>query len=111
MYKAIQLTYQHLLSYLTDNLSCLFYPLDLVTEQCSWLISYTNLLLDISEIFGAWVVLSMLLISTIATLAYTHSTTSFIWAKSKSGFKNLYTSLTLYKTLNTALHSKYKHFK
>ena len=111
MYKVAQLVYQHLLSYLTDNLTCLFYILDLVIEQCNWLTSYTNLLLDISEIFGAWVVLSVLLLSTLTALAYTHVTSSFIWEKSNINFKNPHTGLTLYKTLDTVLHSKYKHFK
>lgn len=78
MYKAVQGIFQHCFAYLNDNISCLLYMLDLATQQTNWLTSYTNFLLDISEIFGAWLAVSVLMLSVITLLSYVHSISSFV---------------------------------
>ena len=111
MYKVAQNTFQHFVSYLTDNVSCLLYLLDLITQQCNWLTSYTNFLLDISEIFGAWLALSILLLSVITVLSYVHSVSSFVWEKSKSKYMNTSVNLTAYKNIKTLINTKNSYFK
>lgn len=106
MYKVTQSTFQHFTTYISDNLSCLLYILDLVTQQCNWLTSYTNFLLDISEIFGAWLSVSVLLLSAITVLSYIHSVSSFVWDKSKSKFVNTQTNLVSYRNIKNIIKNK-----
>lgn len=110
MYKAVQSISQHCITYLSDNMSCLLYMLDLFTQQTNWLTSYSNFLLDISEIFGAWLAVSILLLSVITVVSYLHSVSSFVWEKSKTKIVNSHPNLTTYKNTKLILKLKNKFF-
>jgi hypothetical protein len=54
--------------YITDNFLCLLYGLDFILSRSMFLISYFDLLADISEVFGVWITISILAISVITTM-------------------------------------------
>lgn len=62
--------------YLSENLTCMSYGLDLLVQELSLLVSYTSLLLDISEIFGVWLVVSVLLLLALSSMIVIHRTSN-----------------------------------
>lgn len=90
----------HTLNYLNENLSCLFYGADVLATRYAFFASYHDLLADISEAFGVWVALLVLVVSSLTVLVSIQQTTSFTWESNKSantGVKSN-TNLTTYRT-------------
>lgn len=73
----------HTLNYLNENLSCLFYGADVLATRYAFFASYHDLLADISEAFGVWVALLVLVVSSLTVLVTIQQTTSFAWESSK----------------------------
>lgn len=67
----------HTFSYLNENLSCLFYGTDVLVTRYAFFASYHDLLADISEAFGVWVALLVLVVSSLTVLVSIQQTTSF----------------------------------
>ena len=67
----------HTFSYLNENLSCLFYGLDLLATRYAFFASYHDLLADIAEAFGIYVALVVLVLSALTVLIAIQQTTSF----------------------------------
>ena len=63
-------------TYVWDNVSCLTYSIELLATNISYIMSYNDLLVDISESFAIWVVVLVLISSYITTLAIAHNSTS-----------------------------------
>lgn len=99
----------HTFNYLNENLSCLFYGVDVLATRYAFFASYHDLLADISEAFGVWVALLVLVVSSLTVLVSIQQTTSFSWESSKSANTEVKsnTRLTIYKTF-TKFTSKNK---
>ena len=91
----------HTFSYLSENLSCLFYGFDVLATRYAFFASYHDLLADIAEAFGIWVALMVLVISSLTVLVAIQQTTSFAWESSKVNNN---------KTTSTANLTSYKSF-
>jgi hypothetical protein len=59
---------QHTVNYLIENLSCMLYGADVLVTRCAFFTSYHDLLTDISEAFGVWVVILVLTVSSLTVL-------------------------------------------
>ena len=90
----------HTLSYLNENLSCLFYGADVLATRYAFFASYHDLLADISEAFGVWVALLVLVVSSLTVLVSIQQTTSFSWESAKPATTGIRsnTNLTTYQT-------------
>lgn len=90
----------HTLSYLNENLSCLFYGADVLATRYAFFASYHDLLADIAEAFGVWVALLVLVVSSLTVLVSIQQTTSFSWESTKSALTGVKSNsnLTIYKT-------------
>lgn len=91
-------------AYINDNLTCLFYYLELLFRTSLYLMSYNDLLVDISESFGVWVTVIVLLSSYVSTLVTIHHVSDRSSIKSK--LYNKLPNLSSYKLLK-----KYFSFK
>jgi len=71
-------------NFLSENLLCLFYGLDILAAKYSFFAAYHELLTDIAEVFGSFVALSVLILSGLAVLVFVQQITvsSFGIAKS-----------------------------
>ena len=75
MFNSCIATFSHTLAYLTENLTCLSYGFEVLIHK--YLINFVcyDLLVDVSESFGIWVVLFVLLTSSlllsVVILSYT----------------------------------------
>jgi hypothetical protein len=58
----------HLLEYSSDNFFCLLYGFEFILSRSMFLLTYFDLLADISEVFGVWITISILAMSTITTM-------------------------------------------
>lgn len=58
-----------IVDYVDVNTSCLFYGAQLAASKSSLIVSYFDLLVDLSETFGVWVVLSMITLAAVTALA------------------------------------------
>lgn len=67
----------HTFNYLNENLSCLFYGVDVLATRYAFFASYHDLLADVSEAFGVWVALLVLVTSSLAVLVVAQQTSSF----------------------------------
>ena len=67
----------HTISYLNENLSCLFYGVDVLATRYAFFASYHDLLADIAEAFGIWVALMVLVVSSLTVLIAIQQTTAF----------------------------------
>merc|ERR1711990_339792 len=82
MFNSCIVTFSHTWSYVFENLSCLMYGIETLLHK--YLINFAcyDLLVDISESFGIWIVLfilfnaSLLLSVTIHSYGYTPKTTN-----------------------------------
>jgi hypothetical protein len=90
----------HTFNYLNENLSCLFYGVDVLATRYAFFASYHDLLADISEAFGVWVALLVLVVSSLTVLVSIQQTTSFSWESTKSNTTetNSSSNLTAYRT-------------
>lgn len=72
MFSSLTATLSHTFAYLTENLSCLSYGFEVLLHK--YLINFAcyDLLVDISESFGVWVVLFVLLASALLTSVVVH---------------------------------------
>jgi hypothetical protein len=97
----------HTISYLTENLSCVFYGVDVLATRYAFFASYHDLLTDISEAFGVWVAILVLATSALTVLASIQQTLTSTWESSTSDKTQTTTSslLVTYKTF-TLLFSK-----
>ena len=77
MFSSFTATFSHTISYITENLSCLSYGFEVILNK--YLINFAcyDLLVDISESFGIWVVLFVLLTSSLLLSIVIHSYTSY----------------------------------
>ena len=89
---------------MVDNLNCLFYYLELLFRTSAYLMSYSDLLVDIAESFGVWVTVIVLLSSYVSTLVIVHHVSGYTNFQLKSS--NNLPNLTGYRLLN-----KYFSFK
>ena len=64
----IYLTLLYVLLYLQENFTCLLYGLDILLTKYLFLISYYDLLVDISEGFGVWIALLILILASLTLL-------------------------------------------
>ena len=78
----------HFFQYLTENLKSLMYGLEVISHKHLIHISYYDLLVDISEGFGVWMVILILVTSSLLTLTLIHSMTSPSLSMSKGNSVN-----------------------
>lgn len=69
-------------NYISENLLCLFYGIDVLATRYAFFASYHDLLVDIAESFGVWVALLTLVISSTTVLVCIQQTLSFSWEAS-----------------------------
>lgn len=76
VFNSITTAFSHLLNYLIENLSCLSYGFEIIINK--YLINFAcyDLLVDISESFGVWVVVFVLLTSALLVSITIHHHTS-----------------------------------
>lgn len=65
------------MSYLTENLYCLAYGFDLIASKYMLFASYLDLITDISEAFGVWVALLVLILSAITAMVVIQQTITY----------------------------------
>lgn len=94
-----------MISYLNDNLTCLFYGVDVLATRYAFFASYHDLLADIAEAFGIWVALLILVVSSLTVLVSIQQTTTFSWESNKSSTVevNSNAKLMTYKTFTKFL--------
>lgn len=71
-------------NFLSENLLCLFYGLDVLADKYSFFAAYHELLTDIAEVFGSFVALSVLILSGIAVLVFVQQVTVSSYGVAKS---------------------------
>ena len=71
------------MGYLNENLTCLFYGLDVLSTKYALFASYQDLLADVAEAFGIWVALMILVVSALTVLVVVQQTTVFSWEAAK----------------------------
>ena len=95
--------FSHFFQYIEENLYCLFYGIELLATRYSFFASYFDLLADLSEAFGVWIALLVLMTSTITAMAVIQQVTT----SSKDVFKLNVSSSNLKATNNFV---QYKYF-
>ena len=76
MFSYLSILVSHFFQYLIENLKTLMYGLEVISHKHLIHISYYDLLVDISEGFGVWMVILILVTSSLLTLTLIHSMTS-----------------------------------
>lgn len=109
MFSYISLAITHLFNYLAENVKALMYGLEIITHKHLVHISYYDLLVDISEGFGVWMVILVLVTSSLLTLTLIHTMTSPTLNSSKSSTMN-YSKLSTSKSITYKLFTKFKAF-
>lgn len=94
--------------YLSENLTCMSYGLDLLIQELSLLVSYTSLLLDISEIFGVWLVVSILLLLALSSMIVIHRTSNVVLSDLNSKSLSSNGAVSNYKNFVNAIISQTK---
>lgn len=86
-------------TYLSENLLCLFYGIDLLATKYAFFASYHDLLTDIAEAFGVWVALTVLVLSGLVLLVSIQSIASNSLARlaSSNSTTNVLAGTTAYK--------------
>jgi len=99
----------HLTTYFAENLKALTYGLEIIAHKHLVHISYYDLLVDISEGFGVWMVILILVTSSLLTLTLIHAMTSTPISSSKVNNVN-YSKLSTNKSITYKTFTKFKSF-
>lgn len=83
--------------YFLDNLTCLFYGLDVLSNKYLLFAGYYDLLVDISESFGIWVSLLVLITSTLTLTVFVQQSNSYAVLKIKNVTKSNSSMIVTYK--------------
>jgi hypothetical protein len=97
----------HFFQYFIENLKTLIYGLEVISHKHLIHISYYDLLVDISEGFGVWMVILILVTSSLLTLTLIHSMTS----PSGSTLKGTNVDHTKLSTSKSILYKTFSRFK
>jgi hypothetical protein len=109
MFSYLSLLTTHLISYLSENIKSLIYGLEIISHKHLIHISYSDLLVDISEGFGVWMVILILVTSSLLTLTLIHSLTSPSLNTSKMNYIS-YSKLSTNKSITYKTFTKFKGF-
>jgi len=99
----VWLTSSHLINYLIENVYCLFYGFDLLASKYMLFASYLDLITDISEAFGVWVALLVLVLSAITSMLVVQQVITY----SLSSLKRTVTGTQTNESVNL---SNYRYF-
>ena len=109
MFSYLPVLISHFFNYLIENLKALVYGLEVLSHKHLIHISYYDLLVDISEGFGVWMVILILVTSSLLTLTLIHSMTSPSLSMSK-GTNVVNTKLSSSKSITYKTFSRFKAF-
>jgi len=94
-------------NFLSENLLCLFYGLEVLAAKYSFFAAYHELLTDIAEVFGSFVALAILILSGLAVLVFVQQVTVRSYGIAKSlAAKGKSSQFLSYRFLFTAKTSK-----
>jgi len=100
------LTSSHLINYLMENVYCLFYGFDLLATKYMLFASYLDLITDISEAFGVWVALIVLILSAVTSMLIIQQVVTF----SVSSLKRSVNSTQTNQSVNLSNHRYFFNF-
>lgn len=91
---------KNLLQYVTSNLECLYYGVEVMANQPSLLGSYAEFLQDVTAIYGVWAAIALLTLSALMVMVVVHCTVTWVYQK----LTNTNTFKTFESTLRTVTH-------
>jgi hypothetical protein len=107
LFSNISLLLDYTLQYVLSNFTCIFYTLDTLNIKYLFFSGYYDLLVDISEGFGIWIVL---LVLTSSSLTLTVLIQQFNMPTTLGTTKSLYTSYSKNAQTNSTRLLSYKNF-